>query len=171
MALVTYVKITHGAETAAQLAEKLGHASDRPRIALIALADLMVDVASGIRPWLVQMSTAETGAAAATGTVTISSGSGTITATINGVAIAITWATSDTNSASLLAAAINASVNALVAGIVTATSALGVVTVTSVGKGIVANAITLAASGTGATASGARLTGGTNHTYTSYDKR
>lgn len=101
------------------------------------------------------------------GTVTLASSSGTITATINGVAIAVAFATSDTNTAALLAAAINASVNALVAGIVTATSALGVVTITSVRKGVLANAITLAASGTGATASGARLTGGSNGTTTS----
>lgn len=99
-------------------------------------------------------------AVAAAGTVTISSGSGSITATINGVAIAITWATSDTNSATLLKNAINASVNALVAGLVTATSALGVVTVTAANKGKPGNTITLAASGTGATASGARLTAG-----------
>lgn len=104
--------------------------------------------------------------ALATGTVTIASGSGTITATINGVAIAITWATSDTNSAALLAAAITASVNALVAGLVTATSLAGVVTITAARGGLAGNTVTLAASGTGATASGARLTGGTNGTST-----
>ena len=104
--------------------------------------------------------------AKATGTFTIASGSGTITGTINGVAIAITWATSDTNSAALLAAAINASANALIAGIVTATSAAGVVTVTAVKGGLAGNAVTIAASGTGNTASGARLTGGTVGTQT-----
>lgn len=105
---------------------------------------------------------------AASGTVTIASGNGTITATINGVGIPITWATSDANSAALLAAAINASSDALVSGIVTATSALGVVTITSVVKGKMGNAVTLAASGTGATASGARLTGGSNGTTTNF---
>lgn len=105
---------------------------------------------------------------AASGTVTIASGNGTITATINGVAIAVDWATSDTNTAALLAAAINASSDALVSGVVTATSALGVVTIAAVLKGKTGNAITLAASGTGATASGARLTGGSNGTSTSF---
>lgn len=105
--------------------------------------------------------------ATSTGTVTIASGSGTITATINGVAIAITWATSDTNSAALLAAAIIASTNALVAPFVTATSALGVVTITFLRAGVDGNTVTLAASGTGATASGARLTGGVS-VYTTY---
>lgn len=102
----------------------------------------------------------------ASGTITIASGSGTITGTINGVGLAITWATNDWNSASLLAAAINASSNALVSGFVTATSSTNVVTVTAVRGGLPGNAITLAASGTGATASGARLTAGAETTKT-----
>jgi hypothetical protein len=103
---------------------------------------------------------------APTGTFTISSGSGTITAVINGVSIAITWATSDTNSAALLAAAINASTNALVLGLVSATSAAGVVTVTGIGSAasLAGNAITTTATGTGHTAQQARLTGGTDGT-------
>ncbi len=106
----------------------------------------------------------------ATGTYTLSGGSGTETATINGVAIAITWATSDLNSAALLAAAINASTNALVQYLVTATSAAGtgtdgVVTVTAT-PGTGGNQVTTAASGTGNTAGQTRLTGGTNGTRT-----
>lgn len=104
---------------------------------------------------------ATTDPVAASGTVTISSGSGTITATIGGVAISITWATTDANSAALLAAAINANTNALIAGLISASSAVGVVTVSAKQKGALGNHVTLAASGTGATASGARLTGGT----------
>lgn len=101
-------------------------------------------------------------AARAKGTVTIGgSATGTLTATINGVATNVTYATSATNSAALLAAAINASTNPLVAGHVKATSAAGVVTIEAVTPGIAGNAITLAGSGTGVTASGARLTGGT----------
>lgn len=104
--------------------------------------------------------TVDASAVAASGTVTISSGSGTITATINGVGVAITWATSDTVSAALLAAAINASGNALVNQHVTATSALGVTTITANAPGPSGNAVTLAASGTGASASGTRLSSG-----------
>lgn len=99
-------------------------------------------------------------AAAASGTVTIASGTGSIAAVINGVSTAVTWATSDTATATALAAAINASTDALVQYHVTATSAAGVVTVTAAKKGISGNCITLAATGTGATASGARLTAG-----------
>jgi phage tail sheath gpL-like len=97
----------------------------------------------------------------ATGTITMASSSGTVGAIINGVTVSVAWATSDTNSASLLAAAINASSNALVSGFVSATSAAGVVTITADLPGKAGNAITLAATGTNVTASGARLTGGT----------
>ena len=103
-------------------------------------------------------------AVSATGTVTISSGTGTIGATINGVSITTTWATSDTATAAALATAINASANALVKGLVAATSTLGIVTITASRPGIYGNCVTLAASGTGATASGTRLTGGVDAT-------
>jgi phage tail sheath gpL-like len=96
----------------------------------------------------------------ASGTVTILSGSGTITATINGVGTSVTWGTSDTATATALAAAINAATNDLVEFHVSASSSAGVVTITAKAPGQWGNAITLAATGTGATASGARLTGG-----------
>lgn len=105
--------------------------------------------------------TATTALANASGTVTLSGSSGTVGATINGVAVTVAYATSDTVTAAALATAINASTNALVQYLVTATSAAGVVTVRALQPGIGGNCITLAASGTGATASGARLTGGT----------
>ena len=104
------------------------------------------------------------GGAKATGTLTLASSTGTVGGSINGVAITVTWATSDTATAAALATAINASANALVAGVVTATSALGVVTLTAANFGKVGNSITLAATGTNVTASGARLTGGTSAT-------
>ncbi len=105
----------------------------------------------------------------ASGTVTLSSSSGVITATVNGVALATaSLSGTDTENAAALAVVINASSNALVTGIVTATSALGVVTITSVVKGKTANAITLAASGTGATANVSRLAGGSDGTVTSF---
>lgn len=100
---------------------------------------------------------------AATGTFTSSSGSGTQTAIINGVSVAITWATSDTISAALMAAAISASTNALIAGLVTATSAAGVVTVSAL-PGKMGNSVTTTATGTGFSAGAARLTGGTDGT-------
>ena len=104
--------------------------------------------------------TATTALAPAAGTITLSSASGTVGATINGVAVTVSYTTSDTVTAGLLAAAINASTNALVRYLVAATSAAGVVTIYALQPGITGNCITLAASGTGATASGARLVGG-----------
>lgn len=106
-------------------------------------------------------------AVAATGTATIAGAiaADTFTVTINGVAVGPTvYVTSNTATAAAVAAAINASVNTLVSGHVTATSALGVVTVTAKNPGVSGNAVTLSASKTGTgtiTASGARLTGGT----------
>jgi phage tail sheath gpL-like len=105
--------------------------------------------------------TAKSGLVAASGTITLATSSGDIAAIINGVTITVTYATSDTNTATLLKNAINASSNALVANHVTATSAAGVVTITAATPGITGNTITLATTGTGSTASGARLTGGT----------
>lgn len=122
--------------------------------------DLLAAIAGGCTPASIIVQAAGTAAAQASGTLTISSGSGTVGGSINGVAITVTWGTSDTATAAALAAAINASTNALVKGIVTAKAASGVVTITSVDATKTANAITLAASGTGVTASGARLTGG-----------
>lgn len=71
----------------------------------------------------------------ATQTSTIASGNGTTTITINGVAIAITWATSDANSASLLAAAVNASADALIAGLVQACNLACTIAVASLTAG------------------------------------
>jgi phage tail sheath gpL-like len=122
-------------------------------------------LAGGTRQGIVTVLTnGGTNGAAASGTITMASSSGTVGAIINGVTVSVTWATSDTASSAALAAAINASVNALVAPFVTATSALGVTTITAKNKGSQGNAITLAATGTNVTASGARLTGGVDGT-------
>lgn len=98
-------------------------------------------------------------AAASTGTFTlVSCATGTVLA-VNGVDFIATNGAglvannefdasgSDTQDAAALAAAINASTNAAVSGIVTATSALGVVTVTAVGGGYGGNAVTLETKG------------------------
>ena len=99
-------------------------------------------------------------ATAASGTLTLATASGTVGGIINGVTITVTASGGDTATATAIAAAINASANALVAGIVDASAVGAVVTVTSEIPGKSGNAITLAATGTNVTASGARLTGG-----------
>jgi hypothetical protein len=103
-------------------------------------------------------------AVAASGTLTLSTSSGTVGGVINGVTITVTFDTDDDTTAGLIATEINDSTDALVAGLVTAEAAAGVVTVTATVAGVTGNCITLAKSGTGVTASGARLTGGVDAT-------
>jgi phage tail sheath gpL-like len=110
---------------------------------------------------------------AATGTVTCASVLAADTVTVSGVLLtAVSGAPAadqfdmsgtDTATATSLALAMNS--NATISGIVTATSALGVVTLTAKVKGVVGNAITLASSnGTRLAASAARLTSGSDGT-------
>lgn len=98
----------------------------------------------------------------ASGTVTISGADGgTYATTINGVTINATGTNgNDTATAASIVVAINTSTDALVGGWVRASSSSGVVTITASRGGVGGNAITLSVTGTGATASGVRLTGG-----------
>lgn len=160
----TLIKLNHNQD----LSKPLDKAASLRRPFMGALENVVAGMAAGIYTGTVQCSYAEKSGVKASGTVTISSGSGSIAAVINGVSISVTWATSDNNTASLLAAAINASANALVAGLVTASAATNVVTITAVEKAVCGNAMTLSATGTGATASGARLTGGVSPVYVTY---
>lgn len=105
---------------------------------------------------------------AATGTLTIASGSGPVGGTINGTAKTVTWATSDTATATALAAAINA--DATLGKFIVASSAAGVVTLTAFPPGALGNCCTLVASGTGVTASGAKLTGGANDAIATFSR-
>lgn len=105
------------------------------------------------------------GTAQASQTLTLSSAAGAVGATINGVTVTATASGGDTNTAALIAAAINASTNPLVQGLVTATSSGAVVTVRSAVSGTAGNQTTFAASGTGVTAGGTRLAGGTSQTF------
>lgn len=99
------------------------------------------------------------GGTAASGTFTYSSASGTTTATLNTVAFAQTTGT-DSQRATALAAAINASVDPLILGLFTASPSSGVVTVAAVHKGVSGNSYALAVSGTGLARSAATLANG-----------
>lgn len=106
----------------------------------------------------------------ASATLTCVSVIATDTVVINGVTFAavdsapstnqFVRAVSNTTTATNLAAAINASATALVSGYVTATSALGVVTVFSTDYGIYGNQVTLTTTGGTIAASSARLISG-----------
>lgn len=67
--------------------------------------------------------------------VTMASSTGTVGATINGVAVTVTWATSDINSSTLFAAAVTASTNVLVQYLVQACNIAGSVRCVSVVAG------------------------------------
>lgn len=67
------------------------------------------------------------------------SGSGGMDCVINGVTVSVTYATSDINTAGLMAAAINASSNALVQYMVTATHYRGTIALSSVAAGDTVN--------------------------------
>ena len=75
----------------------------------------------------------------ANGGLTISGGAGSVGAIINGVTVTATWASSDTVSAGLAAAAINASVNALVQGFVSSNNLSATVTAATVVAGNTVN--------------------------------
>lgn len=105
----------------------------------------------------------------ATGTITLSSHVATNTVTVNGIAFTCMASgaagnqynvgADDTATAVALAAALNA--NTTLDGMVVATAALGVVTLTSLIPGEIGNAVTLAISANGSV-SAARMSGGTN---------
>jgi hypothetical protein len=105
----------------------------------------------------------------ASGTITLSAHVATDTVTVNGITFTAvaSGATgnqyniggSDTITGDNLAAALNA--NVTLAAMILASNALGVVTISSLHPGAIGNAVTIAISAHG-TASGARLTGGTN---------
>jgi len=101
---------------------------------------------------------------AASGTLTCASTVATNTCKINGVTFTADTdfdvGADDAETATNLAAAINASTNALVDGHVTAEAADEVVTVTAVVPGFAGNTITLEGTTTTLEASGARLEGG-----------
>lgn len=109
--------------------------------------------------------------AQSTATLTLAGASGTVGAVINGVSTTVTASGGDVATAAALAAAINASADPLVSQHVRASNldsnnvATGVVTVTGYTPGPAGNAVTLAATGTGITASSARLSGGSVTTY------
>lgn len=136
------------------------------RLTILNLIRLLTSVRSGIRG-ATTLQTEHTGVQAS-GTLTLSTASGTVGGTINGVSVTVSASGGDTTTAAAIAAAINASANALVSNHVTASSSGAVVTVTSKFPNHAGNAVTLAASGTGVTASGARLTGGsaTSNSFT-----
>lgn len=154
-------------------------------VAVQGVADLLMSILSGNQtgdgshPPTVEVSTLED-ATFASGTFTLLNVIATDLVTINGVSFTcvangatgnqFNVGLNDTATAVNLAAAIAASVTALVKDVVTATSNSTVVTVTSLIPGLAGNDVTIATPDSTITPSGARLTGGaedaTTKTYT-----
>lgn len=140
-----------------------------PRNAFNRVLNLLHGFLAGTYPGASDFQVAQT---QATGTLTFSGATGSVGGAINGVTVTATAAGGDVATAGLVAAAINASVDPLVRPHVTASNldatgaATAVVSLTALNPGSCGNAVTLAASGTGVTASGARLTGGVFTSYT-----
>ncbi len=175
MAINTIITITSN-DTASQMQQNLQSASTSKYAVASALDNYFEALAGGMKAASLDIQVDGGDSVAASGTLTLTSVVATNTCVINGVtftAIAsgavgnqFNVGVSNTATAVNLAAAISASVTALVSGVVTATSALGVVTVSATAKGTSGNLCTLTGSANIA-ASGARLTGGTASTANS----
>lgn len=135
-------------------------------LAGLKLVNFIKRVVSGMGSATVQT---KINAVKATGTITLSSHVATDTVTVNGITFTCVASgatgnqynvgADDTATAVALAAALNA--NTTLDGMIVATSALGVVTVTALQPGELGNAVTLAISAHGSV-SAARMAGGTN---------
>jgi phage tail sheath gpL-like len=150
--------------------EMLETPTGSPKVWADKLENFVASMKSGLTPASVIQYTDDTAAAYATGTVTVASIQADDTITINGTTITGKASPSgesqfdsdgtDTVVAAAIAACINA--NSSFTGIVTATSADAVITVSAYVPGLIGNAVTLASSnGTRLAVSAARLTSGT----------
>jgi phage tail sheath gpL-like len=135
-------------------------------LAALKLVDYMQKSVTGSHPAVVQT---KIGGVKATGTITLSSHVATDTVTVNGIVFTCVASGavgnqynvggSDTLTGDNLVVALNA--NATLAGMIIATNALGVVTLTALVPGALGNAITLAISAHGSV-SAARMASGAN---------
>jgi len=157
-------------KTQAQLQDMLQISTAKDREAGLNLSSFFKDLASKAHRGVVDVQTGSAAPVAASGTLTLVSAIATDAITIGTTTFTATstptlstdWeidGADDTADAASLAAAINA--HATVSQIVTASSALGVVTITAKQKGVVGNFIPISSADATITASGAFLTGGT----------
>jgi hypothetical protein len=170
MAITNIVKYTWPSAEAAFLT------TSSPRQLATLVGDAIGSIANGTRPGSISTCQAEVGGAAASATFTLASAVNPNTATVGTVVftcinsgsptnVQFLSGANDTAAAKNLAAAINA--NPTTKLIVSATSALGVVTVTALEKSLLGNYVTFTGS-TNITANHATLVGGTSLTFTNY---
>ena len=166
MATIYQMLVLAHDETSANVQRDLYAETGYSELASAKIKDYVKNCVAGAHPVVVQT---KINAAKASGTVTLASFVADDTVTINGLifvgkaspsgALEFACGVSDTADAAALAAKINA--HTTLDGMVVATSALGVVTLTALVPGELGNAVTLAISAHGSV-SAARMAGGTN---------
>ena len=160
------IVITHGStESQADIENRLEAVDSKD--ALSKLAAYLESLVAGFKDGVVEVAAGD--AVRASGTFTFDTLAADDTIVINGVTLTAKESPAgesqfglgadDDEAAENAAAKINAHSSALLSGLVTASAASGVVTVTVKQPGKMGNCVTLSATG-GATASGARATGG-----------
>jgi phage tail sheath gpL-like len=171
------ITITHD-ESTADMQALIKAQTTNPKGEAVQLSNYFGALAGGLKAASLDVQVAEGDAVAASGTFTLDTVIATDAISINGVtftavasgatAVQFNVGADDEETATNLAAAINASANALVSGLVTAAAVDEVVTITAYKKGKMGNAVTIASADATIVASGARLTGGTNATAVTY---
>jgi phage tail sheath gpL-like len=166
MATIYQMLVLAHDETSANVQRDLYAETGYKELAGLKIKNYVNNCLAGAHPVTVQT---KINAVKATGTITLSAHVATDTVTVNGitftcVASGATGAqynvgADDTETAAALAAALNA--NTTLDGMIVATSALGVVTLTALVPGELGNAVTLVISAHGSV-SAARMAGGTN---------
>lgn len=182
MAASLLLTLNEGAGRSATDLSGLVQISSEPQAEINNLIDYLSYYVSGAGAGSLTVSLSSAALVSATGTVTAATVLAGDTVTINGVVFTATGSVapanyfnigaSNTTCAAALATSINASTSALIQGMVTASSALAVCTITALPAGKVGNAYTLASSGATLAVSGSRLTGGAGGlgtSTTSYD--
>lgn len=171
----TVIRVSHNT-LGGEVLRELSKASVQPRQVFLGLAKWFERLAAGIGDASVELVLNGTTGVRASATATIVSAAANDAVTINGVAFTAIanggsptgnqWAvgaggTADADSATALAAAINASTTAKVQNYVTATAASNVVTIRAKQPGLAGNMFTLTDTGTTITVTGSGfLTGG-----------
>lgn len=167
MATIYDVVVVAHDETSTNAQRDLIAESGQHMLAGLKLKDYFKMFTSGMRPAVVQT---KVNAAKASGTITLASFVATDVVTVNGIAFTCKSSGAsgltefnvggdDTASAANIATVLNA--HTTLDGMIIATSATTVVTITALLPGEIGNAVTLAISAHGSV-SGARLSGGTN---------
>lgn len=175
MTAFTTLVIKHGDEAAATVADRLAKPAAHAKEAITALQAELSGLASGARSGRLTLTIQDASAGdRASATITVGTESADDTVVIGDVTL--TWKASpsgesevdiggtSTISATNLAAAINA--HTQLGGVVTATSAAAVVTVTAALPGRIGEQVTLVETGSSVTVSSARLTGVTANVQT-----